>query len=405
MAGRNLCAARTFRTSLSVSPFTEDVLKTLALTDGQGSARSVKGVQQLFVRHGASEVYARIATRKHAHSNGAEMGFARGVERARLARDLHLPFNPELGLWAVYGDAEGQPAPDFSDYPPIRLPGPWASLTLDQMTAALRHYGRLVARQILGTGAKVNYWDLGNEVEFGVAGVAVRPLGGGPYEAPERVDPAIGQMSTVMLIGMSEEDRIAWLRAHLWPYIGRLLAATADGIRSVDHAARFSTHISGIFENTPKVTLAFWHAMSAQGYRPAQLGTSYYPSAGAVGGSGNRFAWLKQTAAALAQQFHKPLFIAEMGYPTGKMPPPYPYNTPLAGYPLTDAGQHNFIRDLVAWGASTGHLAGVRPWAPDLCTPNSHWQPMSLFVPGRRIAHAKPGLSSIAQGLRQCHRR
>jgi hypothetical protein len=150
-----------FRTSLSVSPFTETVLSTLSFNDGQIRASTVKGVQRLFNRHGATEVYARIATRRYAVTPGAEMGFARGIERARLAREIGLPFNPELGLWAVYGDAEGQSAPDFSDYPSIRLRARWDLLTLAEMTNALRHYGTLVARQILATGARVNYWDLG----------------------------------------------------------------------------------------------------------------------------------------------------------------------------------------------------------------------------------------------------
>lgn len=393
---------RPFRTSLSVSPFTEGVLDSLVLTDGLFTARTVKEVQQLFVRHGATEVYARIATRKHDVQTGAAMGYARGIERARLARALGLPFNPELGLWATYGDATGQPAPDFSDYPSIRLPGPWHTLTLEHMTGALRQYGELVARQILATGVEVNYWDLGNEVEFGIAGVATRPLSGGSYQAPDKVNPAIGKMSTIQLIGMSEPDRIAWLAKDLWPYVGRLLAATAAGIRSVHRSARFSTHISAIFENTAAVTLAFWHAMKHAGYDPELFGTSFYPTSGAVGGQGNRYDWLKHTAAAVQQRFRKQLFIAEMGYPSGHMPPPYPYNTPLPGYPQDEAGQHAFIRDLVAWGASSGRLAGVRPWAPDLCTPSSHWAPMSFFTAGTHRARPKTVLGSIGQGLARC---
>lgn len=397
----NRCGAN-FRASISVSPFTEGVLKAVSLTDGERTARTVEQVQQLFMRHGATELYARIATRRQAEASGAQMGYARGLDRARLARRLGLPFNPELGLWAVYGDATGQPPPDFSDYPSIHLPGPWHTLTLKQMTEALHHYGVLVARQILATGVTVNFWDLGNEVEFGVAGVEPAPLGGGPYQPPNKVDPAIGQMSTIKLIQMSEADRIAWLRAHLWPYVGQLLLATAEGIRSVDRHARFSTHISGIFENTPAVTVAFWEAMAKANYRPAQLGTSFYPTSGAVGGTTNRFTWLKQTATALHQRFGKQMFIAEGGYPSGHMSGSYPYNTPLPGYPLSPTGQHDFIRQLVKWGAHSGRLAGFRPWAPDLCTPDSGWAPMSFFTASKHTATAKPALQAIAQGLAEC---
>jgi hypothetical protein len=391
-----------FRTSLSVSPFTETVLSTLSFNDGQIRASTVKGVQRLFNRHGATEVYARIATRRYAVTPGAEMGFARGIERARLAREIGLPFNPELGLWAVYGDAEGQSAPDFSDYPSIRLRARWDLLTLAEMTNALRHYGTLVARQILATGARVNYWDLGNEVEFGVAGVAVRPLNGAAYNPPDNVDPAIGQMSAATLIGMSEDDRIAWLTLHLWPNIALLFVAIAEGIRAVDAAARFSTHISGIFEARPNLALAFWQAMSDAGYRPAQLGTSYYASSGGSGGPGDRLQWLKQTAAAIVRKFDKPMFIAEAGYPSGQMLPPFPYNTPIPGYPLSQTGQYEFIRDVVAWGASSGHLAGIRPWAPDLCTAAGHWQPMSFFVARGRTATPKLALNAISHGLAIC---
>jgi hypothetical protein len=81
----------------------------------------------------------------------------------------------------------------------------------------VRHYGALVARQILATGARVNVWDIGNEVEFGVAGVAVRALGGGPYGAPDRVDTAIGQMSAGQLVGMPEAERILAAPASVAP--------------------------------------------------------------------------------------------------------------------------------------------------------------------------------------------
>jgi hypothetical protein len=91
-----------------------------------------------------------------------------------------------------------------------------------------------------------------------------------------------------------------------------------------------------------------------------------------------------------------------MGYPSGKLSGSYPYNVPLAGYPQSDAGRHAFIRDLVAWGTSSGRLAGNRPWAPDLCTPSSDWEPMSFFATSGKLARAKPVLAAISQGLARC---
>jgi len=390
-------AAQAFRTSLSVSPFTETVLKSLTLSDSEQTAHTVAEVQQLFNRHGATEVYQRIATRKVAPQGDAEHGWARGLERARLARDLGMPFNPELGLFASYGDgATYQEPPDFADYPSIRLPGPWLSLTLEQMLPPLREYAALVARQILSTGVTVNFWDLGNEVENGISGVAVRPLfPDNSYQAPNAVDPLIGTMSVPGLVAMPEDQRIAFCQAHLWPYVGRLLGAAAEGIRSVDPSARFSTHISHFGHRTPAVQVAFWQAAKAAGYLPDQLGTSYYPTDGKTTfGAADMFAFFKDTASALQTRFDRQMFIAEYGYPSSLMQPPYPFNDPVPGYQQTEAGQRDFLHDLVAWGMSSGRLAGIRPWAADYASA-SGWQPMSWFDVSGKGATPKPVLGVI----------
>lgn len=394
------CRSRPFRTSLSVSPFTEEVLGHVHLVDARHTARTLTEVQALFNRHGATEVYARIATRRHAPQGGGEIGWARGLQRARLARNLSMPFNPELGLWAVYGDASSyQQPPDFSDYPGIRLPGPWTSLTLGQMEHALRHYGALVARQILRTGVQVGFWDLGNEVDTGVAGVTVRPLfPDASYRAPDRVDPQIGTMSVASLVAMSEHDRIAWCQAHLWPYVGRLLSAVAAGIRTVQPGAKFSTHISGFAQPTPNVQLAFWQSVRRAGYLPDQLGTSYYPTQGKTfAGAADTLAWFKQLATEIGRRYRRQVFIAEYGYPSGHMTGSYSFNDTVAGFPQSPGGQARFTRELVTWGVRTGRLAGIRPWAPDLVLPG--WGPMSFFAQQGRSARARPGLRAVAQGL------
>jgi arabinogalactan endo-1,4-beta-galactosidase len=384
---------RGFRVSLSVSPFTEAVLASLSLTRGRHTAGTVRDVQRLFSRHGATEMFVRVATRENARDRDAEYGFARAIERARLAARLGMPLNPELGLWAVYGDITRQPPPDFSDYPAIRLPGLWLSLTLPQMEDALRQYGALVARQILSTGVHVNYWDLGNEVEWGAAGVAIRSFNQAGYSPPDVVDPAIGQMSAVQLLSMPESDRIAWLRQHLWPYVGRLLAAVADGVRSVDRAARFSTHLASIAVQDAAMHTAFWAAMNQAGYYPAQFGTSLYPT---NGDPGDRRAVFLGIASALRRRFGKRLFFAEFSYPSGPMQPPFAWNNAQPGYPQTPDGQFRYLRDLVAMSAASGAVGGIRPWGPDYCLASGGWEPMSLFAAD---GAAKPALDAIQQAL------
>lgn len=388
-------ASGPFRSALSVSPFTQSMLKKgLTYTDGTLTVRSLESVQRLFMAHGGNEVFARIATRRQANDVDAQHGVKEGLEKAALARKLGVPLNPELGLWAVYGDISHQPGPDFSDYPQISLPGPWASLPITEMTRAMREYGAQVAKQILNTGANVNVWDLGNEVEFGVAGVAVRSFTESTaywsYSAPDAVDPEIGRMSAYQLFTMP--DRTAWLQQHLWPHMGAIFAAVAAGIRSVDPHARFSTHTSTVALLFPDLLTEFWQSMNDAGFEIDQLGVSYYPTS-----SGGSLASFQTTASALKAKYGKRIFIAEAGYPSGTMEDPFAWNSPLLGYPQDQDGEYRFYRDLTLWGASTGVLSGIRPWAPDYAV--GGWQPMNFFTPDGNLATAEPALNAIRDGL------
>ena len=115
--------ARDFRISLSVSPFTEARFAAgLMFTDGKITAKNPEELQGLFAAHGANEVYARIATTQKYRIGSGDHSMERGLERARMAAALNLPFNPELGLFNIYGDVRCQPPPDFSDYPEIKVP-------------------------------------------------------------------------------------------------------------------------------------------------------------------------------------------------------------------------------------------------------------------------------------------
>jgi arabinogalactan endo-1,4-beta-galactosidase len=195
---------------------------------------------------------------------------------------------------------------------------------------------------------------------------------------------------------MPEADRIAWLRQHLWPYVGRLLAAVAHGVRSVAPAAQFSTHLASIGVQDATFHTAFWQAMNQAGYHPAQFGTSLYPT---NGDPGDRKAVFLGIASALRQRFSRKLFFAEFGYPSGPMGPPFAWNNTQPGYPQTADGQYRYLHDLVASSAAGGAVAGIRPWAPDYCVshPPGIWEPMSLFT---QDGTAKPALTAIQQALR-----
>lgn len=396
-----------FRISLSVSPFTEGVFRHgVVFTDGKTTAQTTYELQKMFNAHGANEVYARISTKHQFTPGNGDHSVDLGLDRAVLAKALGLPFNPEIGLFKAYGDVRCQPSPDFSDYKELKVAGEWTSLTLDQMLPILRSYGTLVAREILETGVKVRIWDIGNEVEFGFAGVAVRPgfpgacdstEGSNWYKGPDAIDPAIGKMGFLQLLKMSEAERIRWLETHLWPREAKMLAAVAEGIRAVDPNARFSTHVSGVISVMPNMSIAFYKSMRDGGFTPDELGFSFYPTSGDKN-SPDPLKAFKETATAVQRELKRLVFIAEYSYPAEKMERGFVWNNAVEGYPLTSEGQAAFTRDLVAWGAQSRVLSGIRPWAPDLVmTPG--WGPMSFFAINGKTASARPGLDAVADGL------
>ena len=396
-----------FRVAISVSPFTELLLSTgIVYTDGKATAKTVDELQKIFVAHGANEVYARIATSRAKTPGFGDHSLDRGLMRARLAKSLGLPFNPELGLFSAYGDVRCQPAPDFAEYPELKIPEVWTSLTIDQMLPILRSYGALVAKMILDTGVIVRIWDLGNEVDFGVAGVSPQPMPGGCddlgagsrwYQPPDHLDREIGKMSVLALLKLPETERIEWLRTHVWPYEARIFAAVVEGVRSVDPAARFSTHVSGVLAIRPKEAESFFESMKDGGYLPDELGFSFYPTSGRE--PADRLQAFKETVTTVHAAFGRPVFIAEFAYPAAEKPaqegPFASWNNALENYPLTPDGQAKILQDLASWGIAHG-VSGIRPWGPD--TAIAGWSSFALFDLNGKTAIARPGLSAISEG-------
>jgi arabinogalactan endo-1,4-beta-galactosidase len=201
-------------------------------------------------------------------------------------------------------------------------------------------------------------------------------------------------MSVIKLMQMPEAARFAWLQAHLWPYEAKMLAAVAEGVRSVDPHARFSTHVSGISAVLPAQAVAFFKAMKSGGFAADELGVSYYPTSSAR--PPDRLQAFKDTATALRRELGGPVFVTEFGYPAAKMEIGFIWNDAVPGYPQNPEGQAKFVRDLVSWGRDSGVLSGIRPWAPELAAPG--WGPMSFFELDGKTAVARPALDAIAQG-------
>ncbi|MCP1726601.1 arabinogalactan endo-1,4-beta-galactosidase [Natronospira proteinivora] len=395
-----------FRLALSISPFSTALLNEGVSFDGESD---LVGLQSFYEGQGATEIFARVSTQEQSPESAfVDRSLEGALERAGVANTLSMPLNVEISLFRSYGDVTCQTPPDFSDYPEIDVPGPWHELKLDQMTQALRAYGRLVAERVLAQGVEVNVWNIGNEVDFGTAGVAPQPLPGACdadeggadwYRSPDLVNPRIGEQSIAHLMaGLTVSERVDWLESELWPYAAKLMAAVADGVRQVDVDARFSTHISNSYQ--PDFSVAFYDAMFEHGFEPDQLGLSFYPSAASEEISAiQRVVALRDAVRRLSERFDRPVFIAEFAYPADE-PSDGPFSDwghAVSGYPLTDTGQEDLARDLASWAAAKG-VVGIRPWAPDLIT--AGWEAFALF---NRLesgeAQARPALEALLEGL------
>jgi arabinogalactan endo-1,4-beta-galactosidase len=340
-----------FRYPLSASYFAEEIFEAgVAFDDGERRATSARELQEMFVAHGANELAVRIGTSRHRPEHyDDDTSLDAAVERARMAVDLGLPLNPLLFLSRHYGDVTGQPHPVFDGYDELRLSRPWPEMSVDEMSQVLRRFAEIVATAILDTGVRVSFWNLGNEVDLGICGIAPRPFEMGQwdevdgvadwYRAPDAIDEAIGDMSTNELLDLPDEARSDWLASHVWPHEARLLEAAASGIRAVDPEARFSTHVG---QPTRGFARAFFEAMKRGGYAVDQIGISMYPSMKpdaneAINGAFADIAWAQQEWAITG-------IFQEFGYPAGRSPDTFAdEGSEVDGCPLTEEGQATLV--------------------------------------------------------------
>lgn len=376
-----------FRTSLCVSSFARDFADDgTVYRDGDRQASTWCELQDLFVARGGNEIYFRLNTRKRSSKRAGGVALEDAMDFLRLAVERDLPVNPEVMCVGDYMDFMKQDAPDFRDWPELGLPEkPWSAYDLDEMCTALDSYGEAVARRILETGCRVITWDLGNETNFGFAGVNIG--------LDTVVNPRLSgarMMSVMMRPGFGAK----WLEKNVWRFNAEMFAAVATGIRRADPAAEFSVHISTVAA-TAGYTARYFATLARHGFAPAEAGVSFYPSA--PGPFRDQLGRFQRLVTRVREECGIPVFVAEYAYPSSPMDADAEFSSwsrAAPGYPLTAAGQAAMARDIVQWGAENG-VSGIRPWAPDHL---GDWGPMSLFDldAATRVATAKPALAAFA---------
>ena len=405
-------AAGNFRVALSLSPFTLNQFDAgYTFKVGDQTATTPAELQQIYQSLGSTEMYVRLATKRHKtykadgtldnttdgkpDENANVHTFDQVMNTCRIAASLNIPINPEVMCAYIYMDMDGTQAPRFykADYPELYATNPtwarilkdgnakWEELSLDEICTVLEIYGEFVADSILATGATVKDWNLGNEANFGFAGIGI----GTPNSFDQKLAKA-GPMKRYM----SSLFSLWWLKKHVWCYNVKQYAAVKRGILKAYAKAgkdasnvRFSTHIATV-TSTPRATASFFQYMAENGYAVDVAGISYYPSAPAM--SFNKKKMLTKTVTRINKKCGVPVFIGEFSYPSQDMVGPFAgWNKQLGSYKKDQQGQADIYRDVIAWGKDHG-LIGIRYWAPDY---EGEWYPMSMFTFENKVGTAK----------------
>ena len=286
------------------------------------------------------------------------------LKACAVAAELDMPINVELGVFAAYSDAFESQYPDFSEYPeldgvyPVDANGnrkAWKDLTIKEICAVLTVYGKLVAEEVKGLGCNVEYWDLGNETNYGFGGVMM------PLES--KVSKATKKKSWITYLkkGFGAD----WLAKNIWCYNGQMFAALASGIKEVYPEAKFSSHISTVTWG-PDYTVKYFKTLAENGYKVDQAGISFYPNA--TGVILDKVAQIKQIVLACNRELGVNVMLAEYGYAneSGLASGTFAsWDNEVHGYKLTDEDGARFLKELIVWGKNNG-MAGIRPWAPEL---------------------------------------
>ena len=383
-----------FRVALSLSPFSlNQFQKGYKFNVGDRTATTPEELQSIYRDLGSTEMYVRIATKRHVTAEDVTDGepdenanvhtFDQGIRMCQIAAALDIPINPEIMCAYTYMDMDKQQAPRFDEYPEFNYlmnDKKWEELTLDEICTVLEAYGEFVAEEILQTGCTVNNWNLGNEANFGFAGISMG--------LKTAVDPKLEKAGTLKKYTAPVFAR-GWLKKHVWKHDAQAYAAVKRGILKayaklgIDASnVKFSTHVATVVFPAG-CTAKFFNFMKDNGYEMETAGISYYPSAPSM--SVNKKALLKKTVKKINKKCGLNVFIGEFSYPSGKMDGPFAgWNKKVRGYKHDQQGQAGIYADVVRWGMVNG-MAGIRYWAPDY----EGWYAMSMFEFSNKVGTAK----------------
>ena len=249
---------------------------------------------------------------------------------------------------------------EWSDVNKQPAPAEWAGLTLEERAEAVRQYSTETAQHFIQQGITMDFYEIGNEIDFGVAGIFADTI--------HPRDPHSLRQST-------------------WIDEAYLIKAAIEGVRIADPEAKILLHIATGW--SPDFASAFFQAMTDLGVDYDFVGLSYYPSAF---GSPTAVQFCV-TLDRLSAEVGKPIIIAETAYPAE---PPTgglfnDWRRSVYGYPLTPEGQAWWLKDFLEAMRGREDVLGVYIFSPSFWFSGELWGPFALFDSEGR---ARPAVES-----------
>ena len=269
---------------------------------------------------------------------------------ARRAQAAGLYVIPTLFMSKGWGADSSQDAPLH-----------WGSLSLADRAAAARQWAAEATRQLRTDGIQTRTYGIGNETDYGFCGVF--------------------QMTSDLGV----------LRQTIWPQAATLMKATIQGIEEAAGRTdlEFILHISRGHDT--ELALAFFETMRNQGVKVSLAGLSYYPSSWGQSGHDQ----FDVTVSRLHSELGLRVFVPEYAYPAESRWSGW--NHAIAGYPLDEAGQAKFVRDLRSRVFTDSRFEGAIYWTPEEALTDADWSVMGLFVPSpdRKSPAARAALDAL----------
>jgi arabinogalactan endo-1,4-beta-galactosidase len=263
------------------------------------------------------------------------------LQTIRWARGSALMVDIFFYLSSVGADLGKQPAPLG-----------WERKPVAERAALAREHIRSSVVTLLQENASDHFYEVGNEIDYGVCGSFVSDQAKWP----------------------ETRANIEFLKATVWVEEAFILREAIAGLREADANATVVLHLSHWWNLT--FCHEFFDFMRSQGVAFDVAGISYYPSSGIYDLGEFLGPTRKTDADASVEKFRSTVtgltdlgyrvMICEFAYPsTPIIPGPFSYfDKQVSGYPLSPEGQAKFIEDTLLWLCAQPNVVGALYFAP-----------------------------------------